>query len=55
MDHVVNLNNGSTMAQTHARGPLCANGSGKPLSSIEMDAIRLELAEMKVTHGLKEP
>lgn len=44
-----------SMAQTVMRGPLTANGSGKPLTKEELDKVREELKEIKAKSDLKEP
>ena len=44
-----------TMAQTVMRGPLAANGSGKPLTKEELEACKAELDELKKKHGFVEP
>ena len=44
-----------SLAQTHMQGPLKVNGSGKPLTKEEMDAVRKELEDIKAEYGYKEP
>eukprot|EP00798_Chlamydomonas_sp_ICE-L_P001821 gene1821-33239_t len=45
----------SSMAQTVMRGPLKANGSGKPLTKAEMDACKQELEDLKKAYNFVEP
>ncbi len=44
-----------TLAQTHMQGPMNVNGSGKPLTKEELDAVKEELEAIKAEFGLKEP
>lgn len=44
-----------SMAQTAMRGPLSANGSGRPLTAEELAACREELDAIKAEFGLAEP
>lgn len=44
-----------SLAQTHVQGPKDVNGSGKPLTKAELDAVKEELEEIKAKYGLKEP
>jgi hypothetical protein len=44
-----------SMMQTHMQGPLDANGSGKPLTKEELDAVKDELEAIKTEYGYKDP
>ncbi|CAJ1942014.1 unnamed protein product [Cylindrotheca closterium] len=44
-----------SLAQTHMQGPLVVTGSGAALTKEELEAVKVELEEIKKTYGLKEP
>ena len=51
----MNTTSPETLAQTHMQGPLNVNGSGKPLTKKELEAVKEELESIKAEFGLKEP
>jgi len=44
-----------SLAQTHMQGPLKVNGSGKPLTKEELEAVKVDLEAIKQKYGLEEP